>query len=420
MDTSKYITVKQIDSFLKGKGRTLWIYGRRDTGKTYFVKDLAARIAGSTYYNCLEEDAMEAVLKEADSSPLIILDNYDRAYGTRGKNLKLLLSIQKKIKETGKNLIIVSRKRIAMNPLFERVDLGWNDNTYIEFQNISDEKCRRLFRGYSRKDNTKCSVFHDGNPYVLSFLSPDKTLKENIVTLLENRDVMRSHILKDIPDDIKEDSCKVLMVLSDYEYKASSLSKRTGLSEDRVDEIIRHLVSMDYIKRETQFDFGRNRVVDSDRYSFIDLWIMAFFKFIYLFNAAIENAEEFYDRNLEEKLTEYSKCIVHIVISEEKNEAVDVTVHKKKRGEEVFLPAYVLHPSCVGKVNEITICDYNISDRPYSKESFDSFLNKVSLVNPCSVKVNTEIHSISGFESFDKPENCSLFDYHGEWEKSYE
>ena len=130
--------LKQLEEQYNIGGKIIWLYGRAGIGKTTLVKHFAEQVGDYEYIDLETTDvgapfhhprpdqektdpelAFHEKLKELiQVRRLVILDNYDYRFEQNGRSFLEVSKLQKKLGETGSTVIVVSRERLFMYPMF--------------------------------------------------------------------------------------------------------------------------------------------------------------------------------------------------------------------------------------------------------------------------------------------------------------
>ena len=223
--------LKQLEEQYNIGGKIIWLYGREGIGKTTLVKHFAEQVGDYEYIDLETADAGEPYhhpshdQEKADAGVsfheklkeliqvrrLVILDNYDYRFEQNGRSFLEVSKLQKKLGETGSTVIVVSRERLFMYPMFiYMASLLPEHHFWIELKDPNFKKIWREFgKSYSLRDRLLLSSCLDGRMDKLVYgLSSENGVRENVIDLLGYRDFWMKEIMRDLdiegwkPDEI--------------------------------------------------------------------------------------------------------------------------------------------------------------------------------------------------------------------------
>ena len=147
--------LKQLEEQYNIGGKIIWLTGREGIGKTTLVKHFAEKVGDYEYID-LETtavgDSFHEKLKELiQVKRLVILDNYGYRFEQNGRSFLEVSKLQKKLSETRSTVIVVSKKRLFMYPMFVYMASLLHEHNYrIDLKDLTFKKILRIYgRSYS-------------------------------------------------------------------------------------------------------------------------------------------------------------------------------------------------------------------------------------------------------------------------------
>ncbi|MCQ2398861.1 MAG: hypothetical protein MJ052_06140, partial [Sphaerochaetaceae bacterium] len=142
--------------------------------------------------------------------------------------------------------------------------------------------CKKILTGFSRRDNLTLYAVHGGMPWLLSRLSSEKTVEENIMTLLRLHEKWFAHIFKDVPEDSVHDCAELMArIAGDVDY--------SGTIPDRLADV---LTKTDLIVRKNPEEYPCKWKLRNRSLNF-------FFRFVYAFHVKnIQFVQGYLDREI--------------------------------------------------------------------------------------------------------------------------
>ena len=142
--------LKQLEEHYNVGGQIIWLTGREGIGKTTLVKYFAEKVGDYEYIDLkiatIGDDFHEKLKELISKRRLVILDNYDYRFEQNGYSFLEVSKLQKKLGETRSTVIVVSRKRLFMYPMFiYMASLLREHNFRIDMADINLKKIYRMF-----------------------------------------------------------------------------------------------------------------------------------------------------------------------------------------------------------------------------------------------------------------------------------
>ncbi len=320
------------------KKTAILVYGKRRVGKSTLIKEAAKSFDGvvinhlcvtSTFEGNLElmykniSDglslpnikfdslfSMMNYLKTLDKKILLIIDEYPYLKQTKKKNEvdSYMQAVVDQLPENVKlilcgSYITIMKELLAEdNPLFGRFSL---------IQHIHDFDYYEAAQFYPNLPVREKVAFYGvfgGCPYVLENLDADKTLKENITTLLlPETGLIRSHIENIMLREIQKTfDVRILEALGNGKKKYTEIRDRIGGDETGLlDKQLKILLDMETIQKTEPI----NRRNDKKKqfYEITDNLMRFYFSFVFGATGTIARIgeEQFYGRNIENALEQF-------------------------------------------------------------------------------------------------------------------
>ncbi len=314
------------------KRTAILVYGKRRVGKSTLINEAAKSFDGvvinhlcisSTFEGNLEliyESVADALsfsdikfnslfammdyLKRVDQKILLIIDEYPYLKETKKKNEvdSYMQAVIDRLPENVKlilcgSYITIMKELLAEdNPLFGRFSLiqHIHDFDYYEAQ--------EFYPSLSVRDKVAFYGVFGGSPYVLENINPDKTLKENITSLLlPETGIIRSHIENVMLREIQKTfDARILESLGKGKKKYTEIREWIGGDETGLlDKQLKILLDMETIQKTQPI----NRRDDKKKqfYELTDNLMRFYFSFIFGRSGIIARIGEaqFYRRNIE-------------------------------------------------------------------------------------------------------------------------
>ena len=320
------------------KKTAILVYGKRRVGKTTLIKEAAKSFDGvvinhlcvtSTFegnleliYKSVSEGlslpnikfdslfAMMDYLKTLDKKILLIIDEYPYLKQTKKKN-EVDSYMQAVIDQLPENVklilcgsyITIMKELLAEdNPLFGRFSLIQHIHDFDYYE------ASQFYPNLSVRDKVAFYGVFGGCPYVLENLDADKTLKENITTLLlPETGLIRSHIENIMLREIQKTfDARILEALGNGKKKYTEIKNRIGGDETGLlDKQLKILLDMETIQKTKPI----NRKNDKKKqfYEITDNLMRFYFSFIFGAAGTIARIgeEQFYSRNIENALEQF-------------------------------------------------------------------------------------------------------------------
>ena len=433
--------LRQLEEQYNIGGKIIWLTGREGIGKTAFVKHFAEQVGDYEYIDLETADvgepchypsrdqektdpelAFHEKLKELiQVKRLVILDNYDYRFQQNERSFLEVSKLQKKLGETKSTVIVVSRERLFMYPMFIYMASLLHEHNYrIDLKDPNFKKILRMFmKSHSLKDRLLLSSCLDGamNKLVCG-LSSQKSVREDIIDLLGYRDFWMEEIKRDLVIEgwNSDEICKF------YRCVANGINNKSDIQR-AIDKIIdrKYYPSLSYIK---YLDYNRGSVKNCFyEFAIRDQSIKFFFRFVYDYDPKTD-AGAYYDEKIAPYLESFAVEYWH--------EANFRHCGKEYRHEMMFQPmegrlwtengterVLLLHIGFERSSLENMICDYNVSETPYG---MDRLLKVVSWAErteeiPRCGRVSMHVFSVSGFtaEVEKKAQELGIVLYNNMW-----
>lgn len=320
------------------KKTAILVYGKRRVGKSTLIKEAAKSFDGvvinhlcvtSTFEGNLELIyksvsvglslpsirfdslfAMMDYLKTLDKKILLIIDEYPYLKQTKKKN-EVDSYMQAVIDQLPKNVklilcgsyITIMKELLAEdNPLFGRFSLIQHIHDFDYYE------ASQFYPSLPVRDKVAFYGIFGGCPYVLENLDADKTLKENITTLLlPETGLIRSHIENIMLKEIQKTfDARILEALGNGKKKYTEIRDWLGSNETGLlDKQLKILLDMETIQKTEPI----NRRNDKKKqfYEITDNLMRFYFSFIFGSAGTIARIgeDQFYGRNIENALAQF-------------------------------------------------------------------------------------------------------------------
>lgn len=402
-------------------GKIIWLTGREGIGKTSLVKHFAEQVGDYEYIDLETADVGEPYhhpdrdnekadaglsfhekLKELiQVKRLVILDNYDYRFQQNKRSFLEVSRLQKKLGETKSTVIVVSRERLFMYPMFVYMASLLHEHNYrIDLKDPNFKKIWREFmKGYSFRDRLLLSSCLDGKMNKLAYgLSPQKNVREIVMDLLGYKDFWIEEIKRDhdMESLFLDEICEVYRCVANGITEKYKIEQATGYSMK--EKIFPYLSSIKY------FDYNQGRVRNRYyEYKITDQSLRFFFRFVYDYDPKTD-AGTYYDEKIAPNLESFAAEYWH--------EANFRHCGKEYRHEMMFLPmegrlwtengtekVFLLHIGFERSSFEDMICDYNVTEEPYGMDRLSKVVTWAERTEelPHCGKVSMNVFSVSGF-----------------------
>lgn len=320
------------------KKTAILVYGKRRVGKSTLIKEAAKSFDGvvinhlcvqSTFdgnleliYKSVSEGlslpsirfdslfAMMDYLKTLDKKILLIIDEYPYLKQSKKKNevdsyMQALidkLPSNVKLILCGSYITIMKELLKEDNPLFGRFSLIQHIHDFDYYE------ASKFYPSLSIRDKVAFYSVFGGCPYVLENIDSNKTLKENIETLLlPENGIIRSHIENIMLKEIQKTfDARILETLGNGKKKYTEIKDRIGGDDTGLlDKQLKILLDMETIKKIEPI----NRKNDKKKqfYEITDNLMRFYFSFIFGKAGTITRVGEkqFYNKNIDNILEQF-------------------------------------------------------------------------------------------------------------------
>lgn len=382
-------------------GKIIWLTGKQGIGKTTLVKAFAEKIGDYEYFDFentdVGDDFHEKLKALIQVKQLVILDNYDYRFRQNGRRFLEVSKLQKKLGESGSTVVVVSRERLIMYPMFVYMASLLSQHNYRI--DIKEPNYRKIFRNFkkdlSERDRILISSCLDGMMCRLAVGLSGKSIRENVIGLLGFKDFWMNRVRADHEkcsldfDDI----CKVYKAVADGFESITKIEKTTEIPD------IGRFLSEDglpYLSCIRYYDFMQSRPRNTMvRFSINDQSMKFFFRFVFDYVPGTD-AGTYYDERIAPYLEAFAEGYLHVIEfgHNDRFHAMDGWLSSSKERVHVALWGLERVP------DDILLCDYNVSDSQYGTDRLDAFLEKLSKArsldkSECGISVH--LFSLSGF-----------------------
>ena len=320
------------------KRTAVLIYGKRRVGKSTLIKEAAKSFNGvvinhlcvaSTFEGNLEliyksvSDALNLpkmrfdslfsmmdYLKTLDKNFLLIIDEYPYLKQTKKKNevdsymQALIDRLPENVKMIlcGSYITIMKELLNEDNPLFGRFSLIQHIHDFDYYE------ASRFYPNLSVRDKVAFYGIFGGCPYVLENLDAEKTLEENICSLLlPETGLIRSHIENVMLREIQKTfDTRILEALGNGKKKYTEIRDRIGCEETGLlDKQLKILLNMETIQKTEPINLRNDK--KKQFYEITDNLMRFYFSFVFGVAGTIARIgeEQFYDRNIKNALVQF-------------------------------------------------------------------------------------------------------------------
>ena len=422
-------------------GKIIWLTGREGIGKTTLVKHFAEQVGDYEYIDLETTDVGEPYhhpgpdqekvdaglyfhekLKELiQVKRLVILDDYDYRFQQNKRSFLEVSRLQKKLGETKSTVIVVSRERLFMYPMFVYMaSLLHEHNFRIDLKDLDFKSIWRKFgKCYSMKDRLLLSSCLDGvlNKLVCG-LSSQKSVRENVIDLLGYRDFWMEEIRRDhdMESLFLDEICEVYRCVANGITEKNKIEQATGYSMK--EKLFPYLSSIKY------FDYNQGRV--RNRYyefEITDQSLKFFSRFVYDYDPNTD-AGTYYDEKIAPYLEEFAAEYWHMANfrhcgKEYRHEMMFQPMEGRLWTENGTERVLLLHIGFERSSLENMICDYNVSETPYGMDRLSKvaiWAERTEEIPRCG-RVSMHVFSVSGFtaEVEKKAQELGVVLYNNMW-----
>lgn len=320
------------------KRTAVLIYGKRRVGKSTLIREAVKSFDGVVINHlCVQssfDGNVEMIYKSVSASLSLpgikfnsLFDMMDYL-GTLDKHILLCIDEYPYLKESRKNSevdsymqriienlagnikIVLCGSYITMmkellreeNPLFGRFSL------IMHIRDFDYYDSSLFYPDLSVRDKIAFYAVFGGSPYVLENLDTEKTLKENITTLLlPDTALIRSHIENVMLREIQKTfDIRILEALGNGRKKYAEIRDRLGNNETGLlDKQLKILIGMETIEKSHPINVKNDK--KKQFYEITDNLMRFYFSFIFSSAGTIDRigAEQFYDRYIEKSIIEF-------------------------------------------------------------------------------------------------------------------
>lgn len=292
------------------------------------------------------------------------------------------------------------------SPLYGRFD------EIINLEQFSYLEVKEMFPTLKNKEIVEIVSIFGGSPYVLTKYDPFKTLKDNIVNLILNRDgEIYRHITSNILNELDKDPDLniVLKSIRNSDKKYGDIENSfSSISSGLLDKLLKKLLDLGII--EKKFPIGNEGNKRKAHYALKDNLLRFYYSYIYQEENRISllGAKRYFDVYIEKSLKEFiSRRFENIV-----KEYFSLMVKKGKYQEIIEIGSYFASNNeydCVYQKIDQTYCFYEVKYKikPLSK---GEMLEEIEQINSLKGINISEIGFVcsSGFE--EKLDNVSYLD----------
>ena len=434
------------DCFEKG-GKIVWLSGKRWAGKTTLVKALAEKTGSYEYIDFEETDVgkgFRSFCKDekiegfplqleniAKTKKVVVLDNYDTRFRKNERSFMEVSRLQNRLEEWGSTIVVISREKLLMYHLFvymsslspeRNVSLEMNG---LEFRDIATHfgDVSSRFKGYSFREQLLIASALDGAvPDLASGLSADRSVKENIISLLGLRDMWLKQIMVDGHEPGErslEEVCNVYRTVARGIDKTRDIEAEnpTVTPDDLDDRNAKYCFPL--IMRLRCFDFREHRIKPYLRYGIAEQSAKFFFRFVYAYDPETD-AQKYYDEKIAPFLDDFAADYWHQANFRDRMRFFAVEGRKPGEGQDMKV-----HMMVYGMERRpeppVYFCDYNVSDAPYDMEKLHALISKKEAMETGDYEVGFVLFSVSGFtadvEEYAGKNGVGLFC--GLWDKNH-
>ena len=415
-------------------GKIIWLTGREGIGKTAFVKHFAEQVGDYEYIDLEVADvgepyhhpspdqekgdprmAFHEKLKELiQVKRLVILDDYDHRFQQNERSFLEVSKLQKTLGETKSTVIVVSRERLFMYPMFIYMASLLHEHNYrIELKDPNFKKILRMFmKSHSLKDRLLLSSCLDGamNKLVCG-LSSQKSVREDIIDLLGYRDFWMEEIKRDLVIEgwNSDEICKFYRCVANGINNKSDIQRAIDKTIDR-----KFYPSLSYIK---YLDYNRGSVKNCFyEFAIRDQSIKFFFRFVYDYDPKTD-AGAYYDEKIAPYLESFAVEYWHVANF---SHCIEFSPMEGRLWTESGTErVHIAYSGIERFAREVMICDYNVSETPYGMNRLSKviFWEEKTYEIPRCQRVSMHVFSISGFtaEVEKKAQELGIVLYNNMW-----
>ena len=438
---------RQLEEQYNIGGKIIWLTGREGIGKTTFVKHFAEQVGDYEYIDLETADVGEPChypnhdQEKADAGlsfheklkemiqvkRLVILDNYDHRFQQNERSFLEVSKLQKKLGETKSTVIVVSRERLFMYPMFVfMASLLHEHNFRIDLKDPNFKKVLRMFmKSYSLKDRLLLSSCLDGAMNKLAYgLSSQKSVREDIIDLLGYRDFWMEEIKRD--HDMEgwslDEICSVYRdVANGIQQSQREYKEPIRITDYRVRSYSRFFPYLSCIK---YLDYNRGSVRNCfSEFVITDQSMKFFFRFVYDYDPKTD-AGIYYDEKIAPYLESFAVEYWHMANfrhcgKEYRHEMMFQPMEGRLWTENGTERVLLLHIGFERSSLENMICDYNVSDTPYGMDRLSKvaiWAERTEEIPRCG-RVSMHVFSVSGFtaEVEKKAQELGVVLYNNMW-----
>lgn len=310
------------------------LYGRYGVGKTRLVREFAEEIP-CFYYACREASAREqrfqwgkeltrtgAVLEEfpawqelfagslrsASLKQVFVLDEFQYLMKSDSAFMGELTAFVERLAGTGERdlLVILVSSSISWveNDMIKKMGrAAYKLSGLLKVKPLGFFEMREAFPEYSSQQALGLYSVLGGNPGLWQYMSPSKSLKENICeTILSSTGALSGEYRKILSAELRELSVyqTILSALAGGHHKLNAIYEYTGFSRAKISVYLKNLMGLELIEKVFSYETAGREHVQKGVYRISDHFLHFAFTYLYPNASRLEQmqAEVFYESDV--------------------------------------------------------------------------------------------------------------------------
>ena len=309
------------------------LYGRRGVGKTRLVREFAEEIP-YFYYACRDASEREqryqwgkelseagvvteefpawqelftGSLQSESFKQVFVLDEFQYLMKNGSSFMGELTAFADGLAETRELLIILISSSISWveNDMIKKMGrAAYKLSGLLKVKPLGFFEMREAFPGYSSEQAFGLYSVLGGNPGLWRYMSPDKSLRENISdTILSSTGALSGECRRILSEELREFSVyqTILSALAGGRQKLNDIYEYTGFSRAKISVYLKNLMELGLIEKVFSFDTAGREHTQKGVYRICDHFLHFAFTYLYPNASRLEQlqAAVFYEEKIE-------------------------------------------------------------------------------------------------------------------------
>lgn len=308
------------------------IYGQRGVGKTRLIKEFV-KSGPCFYYVCREasereqqaqwgkELADEGIILEEfpawkelfagsmqgfHKKQVLILDEFQNLVKNGGSFAEELADFVEELSEKREVLVILVSSSISWveNSMVRKMGRAAHRiSALLKIKPLGFFELREAFSGFSAEQAFGLYAVLGGNPGLWKYMSPTKSLKENICdTILSPTGALNGECRRILSGELRELGIyqTILSALAGGHHKLNEIYVYTGFSRAKISVYLKNLMERELIEKVFSYDTEGRENMQKGVYRICNHFVDFYFTFLYPAGSRLElvSAETFYEKDI--------------------------------------------------------------------------------------------------------------------------